>query len=70
MRNAASFLDAAFRRFEAWFDDRLAETIEATRGAIDTALLKRREHADRVRDDLARLQQGAELLTNIRAKLS
>ena len=63
-------LDAAFRRFEAWFDDRLAETIEATRGAIDTALLKRREHADRVRDDLARLQQGAELLTNIRAKLS
>jgi GTPase Era involved in 16S rRNA processing len=63
-------LDAAFRRFEAWFDERLAETIEATRGAIDAALLKRREPADRIRDDLARHRQGAKLLANIRAELS
>jgi hypothetical protein len=63
-------VDAAFRRFETWFDDRLAETMEATRGAIDAALLKRREHADRVRDDLARLRQGAELLTTIGEELN
>jgi len=63
-------LDAAFRRFEAWFDDRLAETIEATRGATDAALLKRCEHADRVRDDFARLWQGAKLLTTIREELN
>jgi hypothetical protein len=63
-------VDAAFRHFETWFDDRLAETMEATRGAIDAALLKRREHADRVRDDLARLRQGAELLTTIGEELN
>ncbi len=63
-------LDAAFRRFEGWFDDRLAEAIEATSGAIDAALLKRREHADRARNDLARLRQGAELLTALREELT
>jgi hypothetical protein len=62
-------LEAAFSRFAGWFDDRFAETIEATRGAIDAALFKRREQADRARDDLERLQRGAELLTAIREEL-
>jgi GTP-binding protein EngB required for normal cell division len=62
-------LDAAFRRFESWFDERLGEAIEATRGAIDAALLKRREHADLARGDLVRLRQGAELLTMVREEL-
>jgi GTP-binding protein EngB required for normal cell division len=63
-------LDAAFRRFEAWFDERLAETIDATRGAIDAALVKRREHVDRAQDDLVRFRQGAESLAAIRDELA
>jgi hypothetical protein len=62
-------LDAAFRRFEGWFDERLAEAIEATRGAIDAALTKRREHAEQARDHLVRLRQAAELLVAIREEL-
>lgn len=62
-------LEGAFRRFAGWFDDRLAETIEATRGAIDAALSKRREQADRAQDDLGRLRQGVELLAAIREQL-
>jgi hypothetical protein len=62
-------LEAAFRRFAGWFDDRLAETIEATRGAIDAALFKRREHADLAHDDLGRLQRGSELLGAIREEM-
>jgi hypothetical protein len=59
-------LDAAFRRFEGWFDERLAEAVEATRGAIDAALVRRREHADQARDHLLRFRQGAELLAAVR----
>lgn len=62
-------LDAAFLRFDAWFDERLAEAMEATRGAIEAALLKRREHADRVEPELARLRHGAELLAAARKEL-
>jgi len=53
-------LDQAFRHFSGWFDDRLAETIAATRGAIETALLKRREHRDQAQDDLAKLRTAAD----------
>jgi GTP-binding protein EngB required for normal cell division len=63
-------LEMTFRRFAGWFDDRLAETIEATRGAIDTALFKRREHADLAHNDLGRLRRGAEQLTSIRKELN
>jgi GTP-binding protein EngB required for normal cell division len=62
-------LDAAFRRFQDWFDERLAEAIEATRGAIDAALNKRREHADRARDELIRLRRGVELSTAVKEEL-
>jgi GTP-binding protein EngB required for normal cell division len=62
-------LDAAFRRFEGWFDERLAEAIEATRGAIDAALIKRREHTDQARDHLLQLRQGADLLAVVREEV-
>ena len=51
-------LDRAFRRFEGWFDDRLADAIEATRGAIDAALVQRRHYADRARNELTQLRQA------------
>jgi hypothetical protein len=63
-------LDSTFYRFVGWFDDRLAETIEATRGAIDAALVQRRNHTDRARDELARLHQGAEILTVVQKELA
>ena len=62
-------LDAAFRRFEVWFDERLAEAIDATRGAIDAAFVKRREHADQTEDDLVPLRRGMDLLAAVREEL-
>jgi hypothetical protein len=62
-------LDSAFHRFSGWFDDRLAEAIEATRGAIDAALARRLERADRAQGDLIRFRRGAELLTAIQEEL-
>jgi predicted GTPase len=63
-------LDSAFRRFAAWFDDRLAETIAATRGAIEAAARKRREHEEEARDELVRLRQAAASLRELRESLA
>jgi GTP-binding protein EngB required for normal cell division len=63
-------LDSAFHRFAAWFDERLDEAIAATRGAIETAVGRRRAHAEEVRDALLQLRQSAELLQELRADLA
>jgi GTP-binding protein EngB required for normal cell division len=63
-------LDAAFRRFAAEFDERLAETIAAMRGAIEAAADKRRAHADGARAELAQLRQGTAALRELRGSLS
>jgi Dynamin family len=63
-------LDDAFRRFSGWFDDRLAETIGATRGAIEAALGKRREHADQAQDDLIRLRRAADWIAAAQRELA
>lgn len=63
-------LDDAFRRFEAGFDERLAETIAATRGAIDAAASKRREHTDAARNELVRLRRLETGLRALRTGLS
>jgi GTP-binding protein EngB required for normal cell division len=55
-------LEDAFRHFSAWFDARLAAAITATRGSIDAALAKRRDHARDAGDDLARLRDAAQWL--------
>jgi GTP-binding protein EngB required for normal cell division len=62
-------LDTAFQRFAAGFDERLAETIEATRGAIEAAASKRRAHADGARGELLRLRQEAAALRELRDSL-
>jgi GTP-binding protein EngB required for normal cell division len=62
-------LDSAFHRFAAWFDDRLAETIAATRGAIEAAANKRREHAEEAQGELCRLQRIAASLRDVRKSL-
>jgi hypothetical protein len=63
-------LDRAFRRFEDWFGDRLADAIEATRGAIDAALVQRRHYADRARDELTQLRQASQSLSAVRQEVA
>lgn len=62
-------VDDAFRRFSKWFDDRLAETIGATRGAIEAALQKRRQHAEEAEVALGQLRRAANDLSAIRQAL-
>jgi tRNA U34 5-carboxymethylaminomethyl modifying GTPase MnmE/TrmE len=63
-------VDAAFRRFAAAFDERLAEVIAATRGAIDAAAEKRRMHADEADAELSRLRRGTARLQELREKVA
>jgi GTP-binding protein EngB required for normal cell division len=63
-------LDAAFRRFATAFDERLAETIAATRGAIDAAVERRRAHADAAEAELFRLRRGTAELRELRDRLA
>jgi hypothetical protein len=63
-------LDDAFRRFTGWFDERLAETIGATHGAIDAALTKRREHAEQAQDELAQLREASDWITTAKRELA
>ncbi|MBN1269397.1 MAG: dynamin family protein [Kiritimatiellae bacterium] len=49
-------LDTSFRRFASDLDERLRLTVDATRGAIQAAMEKRRTHADSIAEDVARLR--------------
>jgi GTP-binding protein EngB required for normal cell division len=62
-------LDTAFRRFAAAFDERLAETIAATRGAIDAAADKRRAQVEGAEPELSRLRHGTAALRELRQGL-
>jgi GTP-binding protein EngB required for normal cell division len=63
-------LDSAFHRFADWFDDRLAGTIGATRGAIEAAARKRHQHAEQAGDELVRLRRAAASLRELRESLA
>ena len=55
-------LDQSFRRYASALDERLKATVEATRGAIQAAHLRRKERTETVQPELERLgQKGAEL---------
>ena len=58
-------LNDAFRRFGLTLDQRFQETIAATHGAIQAAYMKRKEHAEAIVEDVARLESAAETLTKI-----
>jgi Dynamin family len=53
-------IDEAFRRFSGWFDERLGEAIEATRGAIAVAQEKRRQRAGDAERGLRQLRTAQE----------
>jgi hypothetical protein len=63
-------VDDAFRRFSTWFADRLADAIGATRGAIDTALQKRRQHAEAAEAALGQLRRAANEVSAVRQELT
>lgn len=58
-------LNDAFRRYGLTLDQRFHETIAATHGAIQAAYIKRKEHAEAIVEDVARLESAAETLTKI-----
>jgi Dynamin family len=62
-------IDDAFRRFSNWFDERLAETVDATRGAIETALEQRQQHAEAAEAALGELRRAAECVAAAKHEL-
>ncbi|MBI2988953.1 MAG: dynamin family protein [Deltaproteobacteria bacterium] len=49
-------LDQSFRRFASELDERLKDTMEATRGAIESAYLRRQQRAETVEPEIDRLK--------------
>ena len=62
-------LDQTFLRFGSSLDDRLHATIQATRGAIQAALTKRREHSEAVAGELADLAAAEMEISRIKTAL-
>ncbi len=58
-------LNDAFHRFALTLDQRFVETIAATHGAIEATYVRRREHAEVIADDVARMESAAVDLTKI-----
>jgi len=58
-------LNDAFHRFALTLDQRFVETIAATHGAIEATYVRRRERAEAIMDDVARMESAAERLSNI-----
>jgi hypothetical protein len=63
-------IDEAFRRFSGWFDERLAEAIAATRGAITAAQESRQRRAGDAEADLQRLRSVQEQIDALLTHLS
>ena len=62
-------LETAFRQFGSGLDERLADTIAATRGAIRAALAKRQERSQSVAADVERLGKAVDELQQLQAIL-
>lgn len=56
-------------RFGSLLDERLADTVAATHGAIQAALARRKEHSESISGDVARLETAVRNLSEIRSKL-
>ncbi len=52
-------IDATFRQFARELDTDLADTVDATQGAITAAYRKRKEHLNETTGEVARLQQAS-----------
>jgi predicted small secreted protein len=62
-------IDHSFIRFRSELGRQFEQTVIATRGAIETALKKRKEHSEIVADEITHLQESLNILTNIKDSL-
>jgi GTPase Era involved in 16S rRNA processing len=62
-------MEDTFRRFGAELDERLAMSLDATRGAMRKALEQRKVHAERVDCEIEAKQRGLSELANLRESL-
>lgn len=63
-------LDQAFRRYASTLDERLAQVVEATRGAIQAAHLRRKQSAQTAQPEVERLEQKGAELTSLEESLA
>lgn len=62
-------LEDTFRRFAGQIDEQHREAAAATRDAIQAAFVQRREHAEAVENDVARLESAQHSLDEIRREI-
>jgi GTPase Era involved in 16S rRNA processing len=62
-------IDHSFIRFRSELGRQFEQTVIATRGAIEAALKKRKEHTEIVTDEIKHLQESLKILTNIKESL-
>ncbi len=62
-------LDRTFMQFQNELDQRLAETVAATHGAIQAALKKRQEQSESAAGEVRRLESAVTALTEVGAEL-
>jgi hypothetical protein len=58
-------LDRSIRRFASALENRLEETVELTRGAVELAHRRRKQHEETVQAELQRLELGGTKLANL-----
>lgn len=58
-------LDRSIRRFASALENRLEETVELTRGAVELAHRRRKQREETVQPELQRLELGATKLANL-----
>jgi len=62
-------IDQTFSQFGSALDERLAETIEATHGAIHAAMERRRSHSKEIADEEEKIQTATKELEQLREEL-
>ena len=67
--STAQNLDTTFRRFSADLDRQLAQTVEATHGAIRSAFSRRQQEAGRIADDLRQMEEIGSTIESLAASL-
>ena len=62
-------INISFARFASKIKERLEETVTATKGAMEVAHSRKKEHGKTVAEEIKRLQQFADSLTKLRVEL-
>ncbi|RMG60686.1 MAG: Dynamin family protein [Deltaproteobacteria bacterium] len=62
-------IDKTFRRFTSALDERMKEALEATKGAMEAAVKRRREKAQMAAEEIEKLKQAEEKVNRLIAQL-